>query len=48
MNLYELVVYPDIRRIGLTRLHSRTYRLISVPSTEKKQLILIAKLKFES
>ena len=45
---YELVVYPYIRRIGWTRLHSRTERLISVPSTVKKQLTVIVKIKFKS
>ena len=45
---YKLVVYPDIRRIGWTRLHSRTERLIFVPSTEKVQLIVIVKKKIKS
>jgi hypothetical protein len=45
---YELVVYPDIRRIGWMQLHSRTEKVISVPSKEKKQIIVIAKIKFKS
>lgn len=34
-NAYELVVYPDIRRIGWTRLHSRTEINICAEYREK-------------